>query len=126
MTQGDEESSNRLLINKKRVHNSKLVEDFLESEVYRELIQPDIDDMIAVSGASKDKDGFWRAGDIHRKDIDSEALKWLSGYQTALIELSMKLKAYLRDGKLAEREMAEAINDDEDYINPMEEDYEGD
>jgi len=73
----------------------------LESEVYRDVIGPDIDSMIFSISGYKTNEGFWASGNIADRRLDTDTLKYLSGYQAALVELSMKFKYYIRQGELS-------------------------
>lgn len=124
MTQDGNESSKHLLINQRHLRNAKLIEDLLASEVYRELVGPDIDEMVArISGGKRD--GFFFAGDIEQRKCTPEDRTWLAGYQAALIELSMKWYQYIRKGKQVAGQMAQETNQQEpdQMETPLMEDY---
>lgn len=118
MTQEENEFSKHLIQNKKKLHEAQLVSEFLESDVYKEVISKKLDEMISGIGGYKEGD-FWKAGSGALRSISGDMLRYVSGYQAGLIEFSMFLKRVIQDGQKAKEEM----NKKEEYVNPMEAEY---
>ena len=123
MTLEGKEFSNNLtqtraeLVNQRVLRNANLINEFISSDVYKELISLDIDDMVSSCGAYV-KDGFWNPGAINSRVTSASDLRYYAGYQAGLIELSRMWRDYI---KLGERALKKANEKDTNptYTNPM-------
>lgn len=112
-----EERSREALIR----HNGELVEEFLDSEVYLDIIKPVIDESIAgVDG--RQNGNKWLFGEFNKsKNIDR--LQFLSGYSLALKEFINRIISFVeaKHGLQAKKE-EEKIEKRQPIINPFLED----
>lgn len=103
-------------VKQRHLRNGQLISEFMESDVYKEIIGPDMDDMIGSIGSYKIGE-FWTPGSVCVLKRTDDELRYLSGYQAGLLELSIKWKQYIRKAE-TEKEVAQKD------ITPMMEDME--
>lgn len=104
--------------------NGELVEAFLSSEVYKEIIKPLIEEGIAsVSG--RFTNGRFHHGDLTRgcSNRQSVPVEFLAGYQKGLMDLSNYIRDFV-DAKdnLDKQKKMRATEDNSPMINPFMED----
>jgi len=102
-------------------HNGELVEEFLASEVYLDIIKPVIDESIAgVDG--KQVSNKWMFGEFN-KSANISRLQFLSGYSLALKELVNRIYSFVeaKYGLQAKKE-EEKIEKHQPIVNPFLED----
>lgn len=74
-------------------YNAELVEELIESEVYRDILKPLIDEAVA-SVEGKQIEGKWFLGDFNRSD-NPDRLQFLRGYSLALKEFNNRLLSFI-------------------------------
>ena len=96
--------------------NGELVEEMLETEAWREIVLPVLNESIAsVSG--RYTNGRWHHGDLTRTDNERN---FLAGYQKGLMDLNNRLLDFV-DAKnsLLKRRKEEALAERSPMINPF-------
>ena len=112
-----EERSREALIR----HNGELVEEFLVSEVYLDIIKPVLDESIAgVDG--KQVVNKWMFGEFN-KSANMGRLQFLSGYSLALKEFINRIISFVeaKNGLQAKKEK-EKVEKRQPIVNPFLED----
>jgi len=102
-------------------HNGELVEEFLTSEVYLDIIKPVLDESIAgVDG--KQVVNKWMFGEFN-KSANMGRLQFLSGYSLALKEFINRIVSFVeaKNGLQAKKE-AEKVEKKQPIVNPFLED----
>lgn len=97
--------------------NGNAVEEFLQSEIWRDIVQPLISEGVAsVSGRLTN--GRYYDGDLTRDSVHSR--DYLAGYQKGLMDLNNRLNDFVveRD-KLARRKVEEQSAARQPYVNPF-------
>jgi hypothetical protein len=112
-----EERSREALIR----YNGELVEEFLGSEVYLDIIKPVLDESIA-SVDGKQVSNKWLFGEIN-KSVNFPRLQFLSGYSLALKEFANRILSFIEErDKLQLRKLEEKIEKRQPIVNPFLED----
>ena len=102
-------------------HNGELVEEFLVSEVYLDIIKPTLDESIA-SVDGKQVTNKWLFGEIN-KSVNLPRMQFLSGYSLALKEFANRIVSFVEaKDKLKVTKENEKLDRKQPIINPFLED----
>lgn len=102
-------------------YNGELVKEFLESEVYQDIIKPLLDESIAsVEGREVNKK--WLFGEFN-KTVNFSKLQFYCGYSLALKEFNNRIMSFIdAENELKNQKTEEKVAKSQPMVNPFLED----
>ena len=104
----------------KLVHNGQLVEELIRSEVWQEIVGPQLHDMISGSIGFQKKDGRWLQGHWAKSRLPDNERIFSAGYSSGLMEFSNSMLDFIREkDKVVQNRKSRKQN--QKMVRPMEE-----
>ena len=102
------------------IRNGKLVQELLMSEVWEDILEQEINEMILHITGFQSEAGNWVAGHDTKISATNDELRYYAGYKAALIELHTNILKYVDLAKKLEKEEQKP-----ELVDQMSEDYDG-
>jgi len=104
------------------MRNGHLVKSLLQTEVWKDILEQEISEMISHISGYQSEAGKWIAGHDSSVKATDQDLRYYSGYKAALIEFHINILKYVETAERANR--ADELNKKApELIDPMVEDY---
>ena len=114
------------LVDQKLVENGEMVENMLKSDVWQEIVGPELYRRIVSAKGHQKSDGRWVIGTWAITNATNDEMKYAAGYIGGLMEFSNSLLDFIKAKNDATNRLQalQNINDKNDLVDPMMEDYE--
>lgn len=122
-TQVQEEDKSLQQRDLKLVANGQLVEDLLKSEVWQEIIGPELHKLISSAGSYQMPDGRWLPGTGVLPGVQDSIRTHSSGYQCGLMDFSNNILAFVTEKNRALERKKKDNQETEELVQPMSEEY---